>query len=158
MPISSAERKVIFKTPVLSRQMRKYVEAKGKVSIKQMRLDFADVGTNSFYKSVYQMVEAGSVLRDGDYLSILADAKPIVGSLADCAWQAARLLKCFTAAKLALTSGTKLNYATTLCAKWAEAGHLVRLETDGGPYIYRLISTSIIRPVRTRWKKQRSQK
>lgn len=156
MPISSAEREVIFKTPVLSRQMRKYVEAKGKVSIKQMRLDFADVGTNSFYKSVYQMIEAGSVLREGDYLSILAGTKPVVGSLADCAWQAARLLKCFTAAKLALTSGTKLNYATTLCAKWVKAGYLTRLETNGASHVYRLVSTSIMRPVNTRRKKQRS--
>lgn len=158
MPISSAEREVVFKTPVLSRQMRKYVEAKGKVSIRQMRLDFADVGTNSFYKSVYQMIETGAVLRDGDYLSILADAKPIVGSMADCAWQAARLLKCFSAAKLAFTAGIKLNYATTLCAKWVEAGHLARLETERTSHVYRLVSTSIMRPVQTRRKKRRNRK
>lgn len=153
MPISFAEREVLFKTPVLSRQMRKYIDAKGKVSVKQMRLDFADVGTNSFYKTVYQLLATGSVLRDGDYLAVLADAKPVVGSKADCAWQAARLLRCFTAAKLALTSGVRLNYATSLCAKWTDAGYLIRIETEGR-HAYRLVNSSIMRPTKKRKKRK----
>lgn len=146
MPLKAHEREVLFSTPVLSRQIRKYVESKHRVPFRQIRLDFPDIGINTFCKTISQLVDSGELIKDGDDLCINKDAKVIPGTQADACWKAARILGTFRAGKLAQIAGVSLYYATTLCARWCGAGYLMLIEADG-KNIYKMVSDQQVRPV-----------
>lgn len=146
MRLKAQERETLFSTPVLSRQVRKYVQSKGRVPFRQARLDFADIGLNSFCKTVTQLIDTGSLIRDGQDLCVSLDAKAVAGSQADACWKAARILGTFRAAKLAQIADVSIQYATTLCGRWCDAGHLSRVAADG-KNLYKMVSAQQTRPV-----------
>lgn len=146
MPLRAQERNVLFGTPVLSRQIRKYVGAKGRVPVKQARLEFGDIGTKTFYATVDRLIKTGDLLRDGNDLCMSLEAKAGIGMKADACWKAARLLGTFRVAKLAKVADIRPGYATTLCARWRKLGFLQLLDTDGRN-MYKMISTQETRPI-----------
>lgn len=146
MPLRAQERNVLFETPVLSRQIRKYVGAKGRVPVKQARLEFGDIGTKTFYATVDRLIKAGDLLRDGNDLCMSLEAKAGIGTKADACWKAARLLGTFRVAKLAKVADIRPGYATTLCTRWRKEGFLQLLDTDG-PNMYKMISVQETRPI-----------
>jgi hypothetical protein len=146
MPLKAQEREVLFGTPILARQLRKYVEGKGKVSQQQTRLDFPDVSINTFCKTIGQLVSAGELIKDEGILSVSPDAKMAPGSRPDAAWKAARILRVFTDAKLAQIAAVDVKYAKTICATWKRAGLLIEVGSDAGRKYYRLVYKNEVRP------------
>lgn len=146
MQLKAAEREVLFETPVFPRQLRKYVEAKRRISIAQARLDFADVGTRTFYTTMNRLIRSGDLLRDGNDLCVSLEAKTSSGSKADACWKAARLLGTFRVAKLAQIADVSPCYARSLCERWRQKGYLLVIGVEGRN-IYKMLSSEGARPI-----------
>lgn len=151
MALGKQARAVLFGTPLLSRQLRKCIEAKGSVSEKEVREIFGDVGSNQYHKTLRQLQSQKVIDRQDGVLTFRADAPTMLGSQADRAWKAALLLKSFEIQELCKMAEIKWTYAQRLLSHWVKNGAAVKVvdSRKGAPAIWTMISnTEDPRPVR----------
>ena len=156
MLIGRAERKVLFQTPVLARQVQKFIESTGDNGVTRERMHevFADVNRNSFDYAIAKMLKRNAIACvDGLYRS--TGLVEVGGAKADRAWKAARILHTFTAKQLALTADVPIRYAIDLCQTWLTARYINRIGSLSKSSLYRMISNEIARPVRSRPKENK---
>lgn len=148
-PLSPRERAILFKTRVIAVQLQRFIEAKGRVTLKQLVTAFPEINGRSMYDRIKNLQDRGIVRREGDeFLPTFAvDYK---GNKADAAWRAARLLAVasFTPDQLAALASIDREHAATLCRTWCSHGLLVRIGQMGKRIpLYKMISTDVVRPV-----------
>lgn len=157
MLIGRAERKVLFQTPVLARQVQKFIESTGDNGVTRERMHevFADVNRNSFDYAIAKMLKRNAIKCGADGLYRSTGLVEVGGAKADRAWKAARILHTFTAKQLALTADVPIRYAIDLCQTWLTARYINRIGSLSKSSLYRMISTEIARPVRSRPKEKK---
>jgi len=148
-PLSSRERAILFKTRIVAVQLQRYIEAKGRVTLKQLSATFPDIGGRSMYDRVKNLQDRGIVYRDGDEFLPTFAVDPC-GSKADAAWRAARLLAAssFTPDQLAALASIEREHAATLCRNWCNHGLLVKIgQMNRRVPLYKMISKDVVRPI-----------
>lgn len=146
MHISPSERKVLFGTPVISRQIQKYVEAKGSVGLDAICEVFNELPRRTLRNHLLQLCQRGAMKKE-EGVYIASKDYTGIGAKADNAWRAARLLSTFDPASLAKVASIDRDHAATLCRTWLNEGLLIRIGRKGLVPIYRLISKSVVRPI-----------
>jgi hypothetical protein len=146
MPISPSERKVLFQTPVIARQLQKYVEAKGTVGLDSICEVFNDQPRRTLRNHLLQLCQRGAMRKEAG-VYIASKEYTAIGAKADYAWRAARMLSSFDPSTLAKVAGVDREHAATLCRSWLSEGLLVVIGRDGQVPIYKLISNQVVRPI-----------
>lgn len=132
MALSRAQRQILFDTPLLSRQMRKCVQARGSMQEQELRDVFSDIRSNQFFKTLRQLAEQKALVRSEGVVTFLADtAGELQGSQADRVWKAARLLGSFSLPDLIRISEVSWEYAEKLLLRWARAGYVHKVNSTG---------------------------
>lgn len=146
MLISPTERRVLFQTPVLSRQLQKYVEAKREASLDSICEVFMDIPRRNLRNTLLQLCQRGSMTKSaGVYVATYEYA--VMGTKADSAWRAARILSSFDPDNLAKVAGIDREHAATLCRSWLSQKLLVKIGRNGQIPLYKLISNNVVRPI-----------
>ncbi len=146
MRISPSERKVLFGTTVISRQLQKYVEAKGVVGLDAVCEVFNEQPRRTLRNHLLQLCQRGAMKKE-DGVYIASKGYTAIGAKADYAWRAARILTSFDPSSLAKVAGIDREHAATLCRAWLKEGLLVRVGRDGSVPLYRLLSKDVVRPI-----------
>ncbi|PKL14777.1 MAG: hypothetical protein CVV52_00295 [Spirochaetae bacterium HGW-Spirochaetae-8] len=146
MLISPTERRVLFQTSITARQVQKYVEAKGSVGLDAICEVFSDVSRRNLRHCLLQLCQSGAMVKDSG-VYIASHEYTTVGSKADCAWRAARILSSFEIDNLAKVAGIDREHAATLCRTWLSQGFLITIGRNGKAPIYKLISNEVVRPI-----------
>ena len=146
MRISPTEREVLFGTPVIARQIQKYVEAKGSAGLDSICEVFDELPRRTLRNHLLQLCQRGA-MRKEEGVYIASKDYTGIGAKADNAWRAARLLSTFDPASLAKVASVDREHAATLCRTWLNEGLLIRIGRKGLVPIYRLISKSVVRPI-----------
>jgi hypothetical protein len=147
MQLNKEQRSSLFQTPVLSRQIRKCVEAKGSMSERDLRSIFLDVPSNHFFNAVRQLVVQGVLTRKDAVVSFNGNgAQPPKGTTADRVWKAAVQLGCFTIEELVRISEVNWEYVEKLLLRWARGGHVTKVASRPKS-VFRMTSKLNTRPV-----------
>lgn len=139
-------RTLLFGTPLISRQMRRYIESHLQVTTKQLRQDFSDIQSNTIYKTLAQLEQAGRIEREGSIVRITDAAYTEPSAQADRAWKGAQILKVFTRERLALISDVSVNYISLLCNRWCTQELIQELPAKEQP-LYQVLVQSAVRPL-----------
>jgi hypothetical protein len=145
----------LFQTPVLARQVQKFIETAGVTGVTRERMHevFSDVNRSTFDYAIAKMLKRNAIeCIDGSYRS--TGLVEVGGAKADRAWKAARILHTFTAKQLALTADVPIRYAIDLCQTWLTARYINRIGSLARDSLYRMVSKEIVRPVRSRPKEK----
>nr|WP_319473062.1 hypothetical protein [uncultured Sphaerochaeta sp.] len=146
MHINPTEREVLFGTPVIARQLQKYVEAKGTVGLDAICEVFSELPRRTIRNHLLQLCQRGAMTKqEGVYIA--SSEYTGIGVKADNAWRAARILSTFDPATLAKVSSIDREHSATLCRMWLKEGFLLRIGRNGLVPIYRLISKEVVRPI-----------
>lgn len=146
MHISPLEREVLFGTKVIARQLQKYVEAKGTVGLDSICEVFSEQPRRTLRNHLLQLCQRGAMKKE-EGVYIASKSYTAIGSKADYAWRAARILTSFDPSTLAKVAGINREHAATLCRTWLKDGLLVRVGRNGSVPLYRLLSTEVVRPI-----------
>ncbi len=146
MLISPTERRVLFGTPVIARQIQKYVEAKGEVGLDSIAEVFGELPRRVVRQYLTQLCKRGAMRKDSG-VYIATDGYVGIGVKADNAWRAARILSTFDPPTLAKVAEVDPEHAATLCRSWLREGFVVLMGRRGRTPIYRLISKEVVRPI-----------
>ncbi len=140
------ERAAIFQTPVLRRQIQKYVRFRGEIPRKELSDFFATASKRTFDAALWALKKRGALLVDEDDVYTIGEADEIVASRADRAWKAARMMRTFTAKGLAITAGVDHRYVVDLCSTWAAHNWIVRVGQKDRDFLYKMYSREVLRP------------
>ena len=141
MALDSKAREILFGTPILSRQIRKCVQGKGKVTENELRSIFADVSAKTFSHTLWNLTHQGVLNSRDGILSCCPDTPEMQGSQADRAWKAACLLRSFRLDELCRAADIKWDYAQRITARWGRKGLAVKSGTSmrGAPAVWTMV-------------------
>ncbi|WP_320130275.1 hypothetical protein [uncultured Sphaerochaeta sp.] len=153
MPLSKEDRNLVFNTPVIARQLQKYIEAKREVSLASIREVFPEISPKILERQLAQLRNRGIVtMNTGVYIATYD--QPVQGESADHAWQAARILVRFKPEDIARVGGINIEHARQLCRTWRQAEFLVVIGRCGKVPIYKLYKDQSVRPIIAQRRKQ----
>lgn len=145
--IGAEERKALFGTPVLTRQIVKFCENSNVTKAQILEL-FADQKAKNLKRTLRMLKGKGWIMEsDGRYKATF-DGVRAVESDADRLWKAARYMRVFTVADLMKMTGLDRDYAYEHCRTWKKLGAVKQTAKMPGSWCtYQIVCDRISRPV-----------
>ena len=149
MPLSAADREVIFGTPVISYQIQLYLLKcpECRTSGKNLRMTFSDLSKAAFTTAMISLESKGIVAIDGMDVVLVPEKVNIRGVILNRCWKAMRIERKFTVKSITELTGynhKQVREAIRSLTKQKAIG--IVFKAPRKPVVYQVITDSVLRP------------
>ena len=150
MPVSAAEREVLFGTSVITYQMQIYLLKRPgyRANGKEFRTVFSDLSKAAFTSAVISLETRGIIAPDGEDVIIFPDKASIRGIILDRCWKAMHIEKRFTVSSICDLTGYTPEQVREAIRRFLIQGAVrTVLKVPFKPAVYEVVKDAAIRPV-----------